>query len=835
MAVKSKSKKKSPVSASEQNKHPVYRQIWGILYLALAILLLTSMVSHQLSMAESLLGPWFGSYLALGFEYFFGAIPQLFIPCVLVYIGINILMDLALDFRRLFLTALLICILCVFMAIPNLPKVADPEFYASGNLLGYLVVRFVLSPLFGTARFGSYFIFAVLFLLTSMLFFRIDIVDLFHRVGTFFSQKCTERWPLFITKVCSLFGKKRVSHENKNDAIIIEETSSCASSVSETPVLETPQSAQIPVQTPISPDSVENPHVEEKEPQTSSAETFTYTPAARSLPAETPEVSQDTQNEEDDGGSIADAALLDPLLASGEGTIHKSTVSSTMEVEVVEPEEQEKEYRLPSPDLIPDPPVQDGITDEKWITDRGRDLIRTLEEFKVKGCVITRVNPGPVVTQFEIELAPGIRVGKVLGLQTDLALKVGGKAIRIQAPIPGRTAIGIEIPNDKREMVYYKKILLSPEFSQCNAKLPVIIGESIAGVPKIEDIAKMPHILIAGQTGAGKSVGINSFIATLLFSKTPKELRLIMIDPKKVEMACYEGIPHLMSPVVTEPDKAVAALQWAVREMENRYRLLAKVGAKNLESFNKRYDDGILEKCVNDGKIDASENDPLPYIVVIIDELADLMMTASKDVEALIQRLAQLARAVGIHLIVATQRPSVDIITGPIKANLTSRIAFRTIQQQDSTTILGSPGAEKLLGNGDMLYLKNGAPAIERYHGAFISEEDVENLVAQIKEQGVETRKIQFHKADESGSGAHSSQGGGASDERDELFEEAARMIVASGIASTTALQRRLRLGFARAGRIMDQLCEAGVVGEGRGAKPREILIDATVLEDMFD
>jgi S-DNA-T family DNA segregation ATPase FtsK/SpoIIIE len=334
-------------------------------------------------------------------------------------------------------------------------------------------------------------------------------------------------------------------------------------------------------------------------------------------------------------------------------------------------------------------------------------------------------------------------------------------------------------------------------------------------------------MLIAGQTGSGKSVCINSIICSLLMTMKPEELRLIMIDPKKVELAFYEGIPHLMSPVVTESKEAVKALQWGTIEMERRYRILAKVGARNLDSFNSRIESGNFADVLPE-----EDNKKLPFIVIIVDELADLMLTASKDVESLIQRIAQLARAVGIHLIVATQRPSVDIITGPIKANLTSRIGFRTIQSTDSRTILGHVGAEKLLGLGDMLFLRNGAPEIERFHGAFISEEDVEKIVSEIRSQQVDIEKINsFSEA----TGSTGDDDEMFSDgERDDLFEEAARTIVSIGQGSTSLLQRRMKIGYARAGRLMDELERAGIVGPPDGSKAREVLVKPDEIDELL-
>jgi S-DNA-T family DNA segregation ATPase FtsK/SpoIIIE len=408
-------------------------------------------------------------------------------------------------------------------------------------------------------------------------------------------------------------------------------------------------------------------------------------------------------------------------------------------------------------------------------------------------------------------------------------MAVGGQKIRIEAPIPGKAAIGIELPNPDKQTVFFKHILDADAFRKSKAKLPFIIGKNISGIAYVTDITKMPHLLIAGQTGSGKSVCINSLICSLLMTKTPQELRLIMVDPKKVELAIYEGIPHLMSPVVTESKEAVKALHWATMEMDRRYRLLSKIeGTRNMDSFNAR----VLAKKYKEGILTEEESKPLPYILIIVDELADLMITASKDVETLIQRIAQLGRAAGVHLVVATQRPSVDIITGPIKANLTSRIAFRTIQSTDSRTILGHVGAEKLLGMGDMLFLRNGAPDIERYHGSFISEEDVEGIVGDINKQQIEIEKIETfgqmvsdsldaeEVLDESG--------------RDELFEEAARLVVSLGQGSTSLLQRRMKIGYARAGRLMDELERAGMVGPQEGSKMREVLMKPDELERYF-
>ncbi|MDR0305623.1 MAG: DNA translocase FtsK [Chitinispirillales bacterium] len=489
-----------------------------------------------------------------------------------------------------------------------------------------------------------------------------------------------------------------------------------------------------------------------------------------------------------------------------------------------------KPYVLPSPDILEDPPPLSKMYNEEAINRNSMILEKTLLSFKVEGKVIS-VSPGPVVTRYEIELAPGIKVNKVTGLHDDISMAVGGQKIRIQAPIPGKSAVGIELPNAERQNVHFKHILISDTFKKGSFKLPVIIGSNISGAPYVTDITKTPHLLIAGQTGAGKSVCMNSLICTLLMTKTPDELRLIMVDPKQVEFTSYENIPHLLSPVVTESKEAVKALQWGVLEMERRYSLLAKAGVRKIDDFNAKFESGKLAGIISD-----EDNKQLPFIVIIIDELADLMMTASKDVEALIMRITQKARAAGMHLIVATQRPSVNVITGPIKANLPSRIAFRTVQANDSRTILDQNGSEELLGMGDMLFLRNGAPDIERFHGAFIPDADVERIVDAIRSQHVQIETISsFNDVIDDSEGGDSGGASAVDDgKRDPLFRDAAYLIASIGQGSTSLLQRKFEIGFARAGRLMDQLERFGVVGEAKGSKAREVLMRSDDLDDLF-
>ncbi len=835
-------------------------QIWGVTYMSLAILMLISLISHYGGDgASNILGPWLGTYFTLGLEGLFGSVAIFLLPAMVFYVGFRIFRGESFNIFTLIITVMVIVEMSVLMAIPHLsimvnntPQALFEEIDGIGNAVGMAIMYWPVSKIFGENPFGPYFIVTISFILTIVGFLEINLRDVFLKIKEYFQnymasakiraeeakverkersdareQVRQERKTLKQEAI-----KERRSKEKAKGPSIEDLAKKMADSdesivvappeVDENPFLSIPPVIN-PVEEAVASVMPIDPVAVESEEPFVLPEIVTYEGDQT--------VDSEAEPTLDSDGDIGDAAFLEPSLAKGEVACDDEHLS-TGSAELVEELPKQKPYKLPDVNLIPEPPARNHDVDKIWIEEKSITLIRTLEEFRLKGCQVVAAHSGPVVTQFEINLAPGIQVKKILSLQDDIALKVGGKAIRIQAPIPGKPAVGIEIPNDAREIVYYKDILTSATFKNSKAKLPVIVGKSISGKPLIEDISKMPHILIAGQTGAGKSVGINAFIATLLFSRTPEELRLIMIDPKKVEMACYEGIPHLLSPVVTEPEKAVAALQWGVKEMEYRYRLLAKVGAKNLDSFNAKVDSGALKKFLDRGDIEEEETRKLPYIVIIIDELADLMMTASKDVEALVQRIAQLARAVGIHLIVATQRPSVDIITGPIKANLTSRISYRTIQSQDSRTILGAVGAEKLLGMGDMLYLKNGAPAIERYHGAFISEEDVERLVEDIKDQSYETGKIFFKAAEKTEKKNDIPKG---AEDHDELFEEVARLIMTNGIASTSMVQRRFKIGYNRAGRIMDQLEDSGVVGPSQGGKPREILITKDVLEEILD
>ena len=449
--------------------------------------------------------------------------------------------------------------------------------------------------------------------------------------------------------------------------------------------------------------------------------------------------------------------------------------------------------------------------DKQDLFDNANKLEDTLMSFGVEAKVL-QVTKGPSVTRFEIQPSPGVKVSKIVNLQDDIALGLAASAVRMEAPIPGKSAIGIEVPNKKQTPVFLREVLDSKEFQESTKKISFALGKDITGTCIVGDLSEMPHMLIAGATGSGKSVCINSLIVSLLYKYSPDEIKLLMIDPKVVELSIYNGIPHLLIPVVTEPKKAAGALNWAVNEMDKRYELFTKYKVKNIKSYNQQVDKGFI-------------SEKLPYIVLIVDELADLMMTCPNDVEDYICRLAQKARAAGIHLIIATQRPSVDVITGVIKANIPSRISFAVSSGVDSRTILDQTGAEKLLGRGDMLYSPMGANKPLRIQGAFISEEEVENVVDFIKssEEEVNYREeiIEHINNENLSSSSHS----GDSEENDELLDEAIKLVVEYQQASTSFIQRKLRIGFNRASRIMEELEAKGIISERDGSKPRQVLI----------
>ena len=482
---------------------------------------------------------------------------------------------------------------------------------------------------------------------------------------------------------------------------------------------------------------------------------------------------------------------------------------------------EDENYEYPPIELLSKPEKKKIKGGAKALTDTATKLQKTLYSFGVSAKV-ENVSVGPAITRYELKPAEGVRVSKIANLSDDIALNLAAETIRIEAPIPGKQAVGIEIPNKEKENVHIREVLESEEFQNNTSKLTVALGKDVAGNIKLADIAKMPHVLIAGATGSGKSVCINTVVTSIIYNAKPSEVKLVMIDPKVVELSVYNGIPHLLIPVVTDPKKAAGALAWAVQEMDNRYNLFALRGVRDIKGYNK-----AIEKSGEQGK--------LPQIVIIVDELADLMMVAAKEVEESICRLAQKARAAGMHLVIATQRPSVDVITGLIKANIPSRIAFAVSSQVDSRTILDTIGAEKLLGKGDMLFFPTGYPKPVRVQGAFISDEEVEKVVDFVKQNGIANYNEDILETIENSNKTEKEleQEQAEDDDTDPFLSDAIEAVVDNGQASTSFIQRKFKVGYARAGRIIDQMEARGIISGYKGSKPREVLITKEQLDEL--
>lgn len=493
-------------------------------------------------------------------------------------------------------------------------------------------------------------------------------------------------------------------------------------------------------------------------------------------------------------------------------------------------------YTLPSLAFLDSPPEEKVAVDKDSLKANSLVLQQKLRDFGIQGEVLA-VRPGPVITVYEFRPAPGVMVRRITGVADDLAMALSAVSIRILAPIPGESVVGIEVPNTRRETVFLREVLEAPVYADSDSSLSLALGKDIAGDPFAADLARMPHLLVAGATGTGKSVSLNSMILSILYKATPDDVRFIMIDPKMLELTPYEGLPHLLTPVVTDPKEARAALFWAVQEMDRRYRLMRDKGARNIDNYNRIIErepppdeaadgDGLDDpgdEAVLGGRLDGGEEPEhgrLPRVVVLIDELADLMMSVGRDIEEYITRLAQKARAAGIHMVLATQRPSVDVITGLIKANFPARVSFQVTSRVDSRTILDGMGAEQLLGNGDLLFLPPGTARLIRLHGPFVSNEEIRKVTEFIKGQGRPQYRPEILEASADGSG----ESGGPDDEYDEMYDQAVAVVTETRQASISMVQRRLRVGYNRAARMIEKMERDGVVGPADGARPREVL-----------
>jgi DNA segregation ATPase FtsK/SpoIIIE, S-DNA-T family len=460
-------------------------------------------------------------------------------------------------------------------------------------------------------------------------------------------------------------------------------------------------------------------------------------------------------------------------------------------------------FQLPPVGLLKPPPASELKRTREELQDNAEVLRRKLQDFEVDGRIV-QVSPGPIITSYEFEPAPGVKVSQVVNLCDDLALALKAASVRIVGPIPGRGTVAIEVPNDDHATVYLREIFVSPEFAESKGKLPLALGKDVQGQAVVADLTAMPHLLIAGATGSGKSVGLNGMICSILYKATPADVRFLMIDPKRLELSCYEGIPHLLAPVVTDAKEAAARLRWIVGKMDERYKTLQHKQVRNIEGYNRA----------------VGPEDRLPYWVVVVDELADLMMVSAGDVQTSLVRLAQIARAVGIHLIIATQRPSVDVVTGLIKANFPTRIAFQVASKVDSRTVLDGNGAEQLLGRGDMIYVPPGANKQMRVHGAWVADEEVKAVCEFLRRQGTAVYEEVVLPAD-----GESGDGGDGGAERDDLYWDCVRLVIGQRQGSISFLQRRMSLGYPKAARFIDMMEQDRIIGPGQGAKPREILV----------
>ncbi len=530
-----------------------------------------------------------------------------------------------------------------------------------------------------------------------------------------------------------------------------------------------------------------------------------------------------------------------------DGLSHRRTADTSVDTPQRKSNHFLGNYTSPFVSFLAQGPKPSRSYGEESLEQNARLLEGVLEDFSVKGDVIS-VHPGPVVTLYEFEPAPGIKSSRVIGLADDIARSMSAVSARV-AVVPGRNAIGIELPNPRRETVYLRELVASPDFTDSKHKLAIALGKTIGGEPVIVDLAKMPHLLVAGTTGSGKSVAINTMILSLLYRLKPQECRLIMVDPKMLELSVYDGIPHLLTPVVTDPKKAVVALKWAVREMEDRYKKMSKLGVRNIDGFNARVVEAsakgeVITRTVQTGfdretgeavyEQELMDLTSLPYIVVIVDEMADLMMVAGKEIEGAIQRLAQMARAAGIHIIMATQRPSVDVITGTIKANFPTRISFQVTSKIDSRTILGEMGAEQLLGQGDMLYMAGGG-RISRVHGPFVSDAEVEKVVAHLKMQGQPEYLDAVTVEDEPEGDDDAAAYAADSDESSDLYDRAVAIVLRDKKCSTSYVQRRLSVGYNKAASLVERMEKEGVVGAANHAGKRAILVGGGVDRGAFE
>ncbi len=685
-----------------------------------------------------------------------------------------------------------------------------------GGLLGGLVYDTVLRDSIGI--FGSALILGTVYSVGMLFIFTRDIAAEISRLMHNFTEWRQKRAAL----KAALAAERRQQREEAAKAKQAE--SAAAAAVA--PALNTGSGRKMVVP------KTEDPLVEKTKTATASAK-----PAPEPVVPVKAKPVEPTPTPAKTAAAKTAANPKELAVAAGKLELNIVKPEETKKAKITLPQSDDKDYEFPPLKLLREQVKSDSLNSEEEHRQNAENLLRILSEFGVE-VTLGEIHVGPVITRYEVVPAPGVRVEKISGLDKNIALGMRAQSVRILAPIPGKAAVGVEVPNQKATPVGMREILESEDWVGAKAELPIALGKDVSGKPLVSDLTKMPHLLIAGATGSGKSVCINSIVASILYSKSPKDVRLIMVDPKVVELKIFNSLPHMLIPVVTEPKKVPGALKWLLSEMEQRYQIFAKVNVRNITGFNNRKKDpkaadfppteqqAELEGVADDIEIP----ERLPYIVAIIDELADLMMIAPAEIETSIARLAQLARAAGIHLIIATQRPSVNVITGVIKANLPSRIAFQVASQVDSRTILDTKGADTLIGRGDMLFSPPGSSRLVRAQGAFVADEEVQEIVEFLKKNGppqyAQSVQQQIDRAAKEDD--EDEEGGGSDDlgDDEELFQQAYDVLKSTRRASTSMMQRRLRIGYNRAARIMDLMEQKGIVGPENGSSPREILVD---------
>ena len=776
---KSKGKKKKEASVEKKG------DIKAILYIAIGILLAFSTYTDLVGVL---------SFLSRKTMYHIIGIVVYIIPIYLIYFGIDTIKSKGtIRYSRRFfsitLIAIVVWLFCSTLSIQViggsayntegfLEMVKEMQFSSNysihGGFLGFLIA-YPLSKLIGYI--GSYIVYSALFLIGSILLMDITLYDIYIKI---------KKIGLIFIDASGMKNKKE-KVVKKTEKKVLNDTIEVIVPESNNEKDEFIKGINNKIQIL---DFMRNSELQDANP-------------LQDFNLETDDV---RGNEKVVESEVSTSKRQNKNLSHEDKDVVSKEIEQCLNESV---EEVKKDYLFPTMDLLNiNSKLKLKNEDKKDLIESANKLEETLSNFGVEAKVV-QVTKGPSVTRFELQPSPGVKVSKIVNLQDDIALGLAANGVRMEAPIPGKAAIGIEVPNKKQSPVFLREVLDSKEFTNTSKNLAFALGKDITGKCIVGDLSKMPHMLIAGATGSGKSVCINSLIISLLYKYSPDDVKLLMVDPKVVELSVYNGIPHLLIPVVTDPKKAAGALNWAVNEMNKRYNLFSQMKVKNIESYNKLLDKGEIQE-------------KMPYIVVIVDELADLMMACPNDVEDYICRLAQMARAAGMHLIIATQRPSVDVITGVIKANIPSRVSFAVSSGTDSRTILDQVGAEKLLGRGDMLYYPIGENKPVRVQGAFISEEEVENVVEFIKdsEEDVDySEDIINHINSEATTEA------ALSNECDELLEDAMKLVVEYQQASTSFIQRKLRVGFNRASRIMDELEEHGIISEKDGSRPRQVLV----------